>query len=79
MSYWQETKDHVNKVMLATFLKGRPLVDPVSVIWNNNLPGCMDKVMRHVAVYGHDESISESVEAVREACKVLDKKGFLNE
>ncbi|UYD60332.1 hypothetical protein OPFAMLBM_00333 [Aeromonas phage avDM12-TAAL] len=79
MSYWQETKDHVNKIMLATFFKHRPLVDPVSAIYNNNLPGAMDKVMRHVMVYGYDESISEHVEAVREACKVLDTKGFLGE
>ncbi|ADM80046.1 hypothetical protein phiAS5_ORF0203 [Aeromonas phage phiAS5] len=77
MSHWQDTKDHVNAILLATVFKNRPLVDPVSAIYNNNLPGAMDKVLRHAMVYGVPECVAPSIEYVRDAAKLLDKQGWL--
>lgn len=77
MTLWQDTKDHTNNLMQMTILKGRPAVDHVSIIYDNNLPGAMDDVLRYIAVYGHDDSMNKSYEFIRESAKILDKKGHL--
>lgn len=77
MELWQETKDHTNKLMQMTIMKGRPAVDHVSIIYDNNLLGAMNDVLRYIAVYGHDNNMNKSYEFIRESVKILDKKGHL--
>lgn len=74
---WDKAAEASNKVY-KEINKHIDIQNPLEIIYNNALPSFMKDIIYQVSVYELQQKYNDEMEIIIEACKVLDRQGYID-